>query len=49
MDHIGIDVHKQESEICVLTEAGEVRSRRLPTRQAAFARVFGGRARGPGS
>ena len=45
MDHIGIDVHKQESEICVLTEAGEVRSRRLPTRQAAFARVFGGRAR----
>ncbi len=24
MDHIGIDVHRRESEICVLAEGGEV-------------------------
>jgi len=23
MDHIGIDVHKKESQICILNEAGE--------------------------
>ena len=24
MDHIGIDVHKKESQICILTEGGEL-------------------------
>ena len=24
MDHIGIDVHKKESQICVLAEGGEL-------------------------
>ena len=41
MDYVGIDVHKQESEICVLTEAGEVQGQRIPTRRAALGRVFG--------
>ena len=45
MDDVGIDVHKQESEICVLTEAGEVQTQRIRTRRDALAAVFGGRAR----
>ena len=24
MDHIGIDVHKKESQICILAEGGEL-------------------------
>jgi hypothetical protein len=24
MDHIGIDVHKKDSQICILTEQGEL-------------------------
>ena len=28
MDHIGIDVHKRESQICILAEGGEVIARR---------------------
>jgi hypothetical protein len=24
MDHIGIDVHKRESQICILAEGGEL-------------------------
>jgi hypothetical protein len=28
MDHIGIDVHKQESQICILGEGGELRTAR---------------------
>ena len=28
MDHIGMDVHKMESQICILTEAGELIERR---------------------
>lgn len=45
MEHVGIDVHKQESEICVLTGAGEVQRQRIRTRRSAFAQVFEGRAR----
>jgi hypothetical protein len=29
MDHIGIDVHKKESQICIVTEGGEVIERRV--------------------
>ncbi len=29
MEHIGIDVHKRESQICILTEGGETEPRRL--------------------
>ena len=31
MDHIGIDVHKKESQICILKEEGEVIERRIRT------------------
>jgi hypothetical protein len=34
MEHIGIDVHKRESQVCVLGEAGEVvLERRVPTQR----------------
>ena len=29
MDHIGMDAHKKESQICILTEAGELIERRV--------------------
>jgi hypothetical protein len=31
MDHIGIDVHKRESQIYILAESGEVIERRIRT------------------
>ncbi len=31
MDHIGIDVHKRESQICILAEGGELIERRIRT------------------
>lgn len=31
MDHIGMDVHKKKSQICILTEAGELIERRVRT------------------
>lgn len=30
-ENIGLDVHKRETQVCVLTAAGEVREERLPT------------------
>jgi transposase len=29
MGHIGIDVHKEQSQICILTESGEIIERRI--------------------
>ena len=29
MDHIGIDVHKRESQICILAEGGELIEHRI--------------------
>jgi hypothetical protein len=29
MDHIGIDVHKKDSQICILAEEGELLERAL--------------------
>ena len=43
MDHAAIDLHKKESQIRILTEAGEVVDRRVPTSRAAFTSVFGPR------
>ena len=43
MDNIGIDVHKVESQICILTESGEIIERRLRTQRERFATVVGGR------
>ena len=45
MDHVGIDVHKQESQICILTEAGELIEQRIHTEPQRFAAVLGDRPR----
>lgn len=42
MDHVGIDLHKRDSQICWLTEAGEIREQRIRTTRARFTEVFGG-------
>ena len=44
MDGIGIDVHKVEGQICVLTESGEMVERRIRTERERFAAVLGERA-----
>ena len=31
MEYVGIDLHKKESQICLLTEAGDVMERRIRT------------------
>jgi hypothetical protein len=31
MEHIGIDVHKLESQLCILSEGGEIIKRRIRT------------------
>ena len=46
MDHIGIDVHKKESQICILAEGGELIEQRIRTEPERFAAVLG--ALGPG-
>ena len=43
MDHIGIDVQKRESQICLLAEGGELMERRIRTEPERFAAVLGGR------
>ena len=45
MDHIGIDVHKRESQICILAEGGELIEQRIRTEPARFAAVLGKRPR----
>jgi len=45
MDHIGIDVHKRESQICIETAEGEVIEKRIRTERERFAEVFGKRPR----
>jgi transposase len=46
MEHIGIDVHKNESQICRLTEQGEILEQRIVTRRERFAAVLGKLPRG---
>ena len=46
MEHIGIDVHKRETQICILTEEGELIERRVRTLAERFAEVLGPRPRG---
>jgi transposase len=43
--HIGIDVHKRESQICILADGGELIERRIRTEPERFAAVLGGRPR----
>lgn len=45
MEHIGIDVHKRESQVCILTEKGEVKEQRIRTERGRFKDVLGGRPR----
>src|SRR6266436_4135711 len=45
MDHIGIDVHKRESQIYILAEDGEIIERRIRTEDERFAAVLGDRPR----
>lgn len=45
MDHVGIDVHKRESQICIETEVGEVIEQRIRTDRGRLAAVFGSRPR----
>ena len=45
MDSIGIDVHKNESQICILTEDGEVIETRIQTRRERFAAELGKRVK----
>jgi transposase len=41
MEHVGIDVHKNESQICHLTELGELLEQRIATRRDRFAALLG--------
>jgi hypothetical protein len=43
MEHVGIDVHKKETQICRLTEDGELIERRVRTLAERFGEVLGGR------
>jgi transposase len=45
VDHVGIDVHKRESQICIETEVGEIIEQRIRTDRGRFASVFGSRPR----
>jgi transposase len=46
MDHIGIDVHKKESQICILAKGGELLEQRIRTEPERFATVLGARPQG---
>jgi transposase len=43
MDTIGLDLHKRESQLCTLTEAGELQERRIATTRERFTAVLGNR------
>jgi transposase len=43
MEHIGIDVHKQECQVCILTESGELIERRIRTEKGRLTEVLGSR------
>jgi transposase len=45
MDTIGLDLHKRESQLCILTEEGEVIERRIVTSRERFTAVLGRRPR----
>jgi len=43
MENIGVDVHKVQSQACIISEAGERLERRIRTERGRFAAVFGRR------
>ena len=45
MEHIGIDVHKRECQVCILTESGEVLERRIRTERGRMEELLGRRER----
>jgi transposase len=45
MDYLGIDVHKNESQICIFREGGELVEQRIRTTPERFAAVLGDRPR----
>jgi transposase len=45
VENIGIDVHKRESQICVITETGDILEVRIATRRERFGEVLAGRPR----
>ena len=46
MEHIGIDVHKRESQVCIIDGTlGEVTEKRIRTERGRFKEVLGGRGR----
>lgn len=42
MDTIGLDLHKRESQLCILAEGGTVQERRIVTSRERFTAVLGG-------
>jgi transposase len=42
MEYVGIDVHKNQSQICLLTETGEVLHQRIHTQRERFREAQGG-------
>lgn len=44
MDWIGLDVHKRDTQVCVLTDTGAVEERRVPSTPAGLSAALGGRA-----
>jgi transposase len=45
MDYVGIDLHKKESQICILSEGGQMSEGRIRTEPQRFVEVLGGRPR----
>ncbi|MGH9888834.1 MAG: IS110 family transposase [bacterium] len=43
-DTIGLDLHKRESQLCILTVDGELVEQRIATSRGRFTEVFGARA-----
>ena len=43
MEHIGMDVHKNQSQVCILTDDAELIEKRIRTDRARFAAVLGAR------
>jgi transposase len=45
MDTIGLDLHKRETQLCIITADGELIERRIATSRARFTAVLGARPR----
>jgi transposase len=46
VEHVGIDVHKNQSQICIITTEGELFEKRIATERGRFESVLGSRVRG---